>query len=153
MFNFEHTKLTQTQSEALAQLLTQFKQRYETSKFDVGKIKVELNLPLKATEIFRKQRATRIPLLLQDRVPHLANSLTHFDIIAPVNTDFLTEGNGFINTVIILKKEKSVKIVLDAGQLNTMIDETNCSWPIEPFEIILTRIKGPIFSLAEMNSR
>ena len=42
MFNFEHTKLTQTQIEGLAQLLTRFKQCYATSKFDVGNVKVEL---------------------------------------------------------------------------------------------------------------
>ena len=33
-----------------------------------------------------------------------------------------------------------------------MIDETECSWPIEPIQVILTRIKGPIFSIADMNS-
>ena len=61
MFSFEHTKLTQTQIEKLAQL-TQFHKCYATSKFDVGKIMVELNLALRATAIFKKQRATRIPL-------------------------------------------------------------------------------------------
>ena len=60
MFKFEHTKLTQTKFEKLEQLLTQFKQCCETSKFVVGKIKVELNLPLIATAIFKKQRATPI---------------------------------------------------------------------------------------------
>ena len=33
-----------------------------------------------------------------------------------------------------------------------MIDETKCSWPIEPIRIILTRKKGPIFSIADMNN-
>ena len=46
MFIFEHTKLTQTVFEILAHLLTQFKKCYATSKFDVEKIEVELNLPL-----------------------------------------------------------------------------------------------------------
>ena len=152
MFNFEHTKLTQTQFEQLAQLLTEFKKYYATAKFDVGKVKVELNLPLKARAIFKKQRATRIPLQLQDRVQHLLDILTHIDIIAPVNTDSLTTGNTFINPVIILKKGESLKIFLDARQLNIMIDEKNHSWPIEPIQIILTRVKGPIFSIADMNS-
>ena len=151
MFNFEHTKLTQAQFEKLAQLLTQFKKCYATSKFDVGKIKVEQNLPLKATAIFKKQRATRIPLQLQDRLQHLLDILLHFDIISPVNTDSLTTGNTIINPVI-LKKEESLKIVLDARQLNAMIDETICSWPIAPIQVILTRIKGPIFSIADMNN-
>ena len=33
-----------------------------------------------------------------------------------------------------------------------MLDETKRSWPIEPIQIFLTRIKGPIFSIADMNS-
>ena len=69
-----------------------------------------------------------------------------------MNIDSLTTGNTFINTVIILKKGESLKIVPDARQLNTMIDGTKCSWPIEPIQIILTRIKGTIFSIADMNS-
>ena len=66
LFNFEHTKLKQTQFENIAQFLTHFQKCYATSKFDVGMIKVELNLPLKATAIFKKQRATRIPIQLQE---------------------------------------------------------------------------------------
>ena len=114
--------------------------------------KVEPNLPLKATAVFKKQRATRIPLQLQDKVLHLFDVLTHFDIISPVNADSLTTGNIFINPVITHKKGESLKIVLDARQLNTMIDETKSSWPIEPIQIILTRIKGTIFPTADMNS-
>ena len=144
MSDFEHTKLTQAQFEQLAQLLTPFKQCYVPSKFDAGKIKVELNLPLKDTAVFKKQRAIRIPLQLQDRVQHLLDTLTHFDIIAPVNT-FPHHGNTFTNPVIILINGESLKIVLDACQLNTMIDETKRNWPIEPIQIKLTPIKGPIF--------
>ena len=55
MFKFEHTKLTQTQFEKLAHLLKQFQKCYANSKFIVGKVKVELNLPLKATAIFKKK--------------------------------------------------------------------------------------------------
>ena len=124
MFNFEHTKLTQVQFENLAELLIQFKQSHATSKFDVGKVKVDFNLPLKATAVFKKQRATRIPPQLQDKVQHLLDILTHFDIISPVNKDSLITGNTFINPVIILKKGESLKIVLDARQLNTIINET-----------------------------
>ena len=97
MFNFEHKKLTETQFQELAKLLTRFKQCYATSKFVVGKIKLELNLPLKARAIFIKQGATRIPLQLQDRVQHILDILTYFGIIAPVKTDSLTTGSTFIN--------------------------------------------------------
>ena len=40
--------------------------------------------------------------------------------MAPVNTDSLTTGNTSINPVIILTKGESLKIVLDARQLNTL---------------------------------
>ena len=33
-----------------------------------------------------------------------------------------------------------------------MIHKTKCSWPIEPIQINLTRTKGPIFSIADINS-
>ena len=33
-----------------------------------------------------------------------------------------------------------------------MIDETKSSWPIEPIQLIFTRIKGRLFSIADMNS-
>ena len=119
---------------------------------DVGKIKEELNLPLKATAVFKKQRATRIPLELQDKVQHLLAILTQFDITSPVNTDSLKTGSTFINPKIILKKGESFKIVLYARQLNTMIDETKSIWPIEPIQILLTCIKGPFFSIADMSN-
>ena len=109
-FNFDHTKLTQTQFEQLAHFFRKFRHCYATSKFDVGKTKVELKQPLKETAVFKKQRATRMPLQLQERVQHLLDIITHFDIIAPVNTDSLTAGNTFINPVIILKKEIRFKL-------------------------------------------
>ena len=57
MVNFEHMKLTRTRT---------FQKFYPFSKFNVGKTKVEINLPLKATATFKKRRTTRIPLQLQD---------------------------------------------------------------------------------------
>ena len=32
-----------------------------------------------------------------------------------------------------------------------MIDETKKSWPIEPIKNVLTRIKGQVFTIADMN--
>ena len=89
---------------------------------------------------------------MEDSVQHLLDNLTRFDNIAPVNKDTLTTGNAFNNPVVILKKGELLKIVSDAGQLNTMIEENKCSWPIGPIQKILTRIKGPIFSIADMDS-
>ena len=62
------------------------------------------------------------------------------------------KGNTFINPVIILAKGESLKIVLDARYLNSLIDESKCNWPIEPIQVILTKINGKYFTTADMNS-
>ena len=69
-----------------------------------------------------------------------------------MNTDSHTTGNTFISPLIILKKGESLKIVHESRHLYTMIEETKFSWPIEPIQIILTRIKRRVFSTADMNS-
>ena len=75
-----------------------------------------------------------------------------YDISAPVNKEQLSTGNTFTNPVIILRKGESLKIVLDARNLNSLIDESNCNWPIEPVDVALTRINGTIFTTADLNS-
>ena len=53
---------------------------------------------------------------------------------------------------MILAKGKSLKIVLDAGYLNSLFNESKCNWPIEPSRVILTKINGKYFTTADMNS-
>ena len=57
-----------------------------------------------------------------------------------------------MNTVIILAKGESLKIVLDAGYLHSLIDESKCNWPIEPIQATPTKINGKTFTSADINS-
>ena len=68
MFNFQHSQITQKEFEQLADLLLKYPKNYATSKFDVGKIDSPLNLPLKLDAVFKKQRASKVPIHLQDKV-------------------------------------------------------------------------------------
>ena len=43
-------------------------------------------------------------------------------------------------------------MVLDARYLNSLIDESKCNWPIEPIQVILTKINGKCSTTADMNS-
>ena len=95
MFNFEHIKLNQKQFDQLAKLLLHYKPCYASSKFDAGKIKVELNLPLKATAVFKKQRATCIAKQLQEL--DLLEILTHFDMIAPTDSPPIRFSNNRVH--------------------------------------------------------
>ena len=152
MFDFQHSQLTQEQFDRIVEIILKYKNVYATTKFDVGKTKVKLNLPMKKDAIFKKQRVSKVPNHLRDQIQKLLDVLRKYDIISPVNKEQLPTGNTFTNPVIILRKGESLKTVLDARHLNSMIDESKCNWPIEPVDVALSRINGTIFTTADLNS-
>ena len=152
MFNFEHSQITQMEFDKLAKQLLNYSTVYATSKFDVGRTSSSLHIPLKPDAVFKKQRASKVPIHLHDKVKRLLDILEQYKIISPVNKQEQPKGNTFINPVIILAKGESLKIVLDARYLNSLIDESKCNWPIEPIQVILTKINGKYFTTADMNS-
>ena len=62
-----------------------------TSKFDVGKISSSLHLPLKPDAVFKKQRASKVPIHLHDKVNRLLDILEQYNIISPVNEEETTK--------------------------------------------------------------
>ena len=82
----------------------------------------------------------------------LLDILEQYKIISPVNKEEQPKGNTFINPVIILAKGESLKIVLEARYLNSLIEESKCNWPIEPIQVNLTNINGKYFTTADFNS-
>ena len=54
-FDFQHSHLTQEEFEKIVTIILEYKQVYATTKFDVGKTKVKLNLPMKKDAIFKKK--------------------------------------------------------------------------------------------------
>ena len=152
MFNFQHSQITQNEFDKLAKLLLKYPTVYATLKFDVGKISSPLHLALKPDASFKKQKASKVPTHLHDKVNRLLDILEQYEIISPVNKEKQLKGNTFINPGIILAKGESLKIVLDARYLNSLIDESKCNWHIEPIQVILTKINGKYFTTAVMNS-
>ena len=152
MFDFQPSHLTQEEFEKVVTIILHYKQVYATTKFDVGKAKVKLNLPMKTDAIFKKQRISKVPIHFRERIQKLLDVLKKYEIIAPVNKEQQSTGNTFTNPVIILRKGESLNIVLDARYLNSLIDESKCNWPIEPVDVALTRINGSLFTTADLNS-
>ena len=152
MFDFQHSYLTQEEFEKVVSIILEYKQVYATTKIDVGRTKVKLNLPMKKDAIFKKQRISKVPIHLRERIQKILDVFKKYDIITPVNKEQLSTGNTFTNPVTILRKGESLKIVLDARYLNSMIDESKCNWPIELVDVALTRINGTIFTTVDLNS-
>ena len=67
MFNFQHSQLTQNEFEQSADLLVKYPKVHATSKFDVGKINSPLHLSLKPDAVFKKQRASKVPIIKKKR--------------------------------------------------------------------------------------
>ena len=121
-------------------------------KLTLKKINSPLHLALKPDAVFKKQRASKVPIHLRDKVNRLLDNLEQYEIISPVNKEEQPKVNTFVNRVIILAKGESLKIVLATRYLNSLIDESKCNWPIEPIQVTLTKINGKYFTTADMNS-
>ena len=107
---------------------------------------------MKLDAVFKKQRASKVPIHLHGKVNTLLDILEQYEIVSPVNKEEQPKGNTFINLVIILAKGESLKIVLDARYLNSLIDESKRNWPIEPIQVNLEKITVKYFTTADMNS-
>ena len=62
MFKFQHSQITQNEFDKLAEQLFTYSSVYATSKLDVGKVSSSLHLPLKPDAVFKKQRASKLPI-------------------------------------------------------------------------------------------
>ena len=68
--------------------------------------------------------------------------LEQYEIISPVNKEEQPKGNTFMNHVIILAKDESLKVVLDTRYPDSLIGDSKFYWPIAPIQVILTKINA-----------
>ena len=61
-------------------------------------------------------------------------------------------GPLFTNLIIILPKGDAVNLVIDARYLNSITDLSNYSWPLEPVQMLLTRLDGVCYSTSDLAS-
>ena len=84
MFDFQHSHLTQEEFEKVVTIILRYKQVYATTKIDVGKTKVKLNLPMKKDAIFKKQRISKVPIHLRERIQKLLDILKNTTSLHPL---------------------------------------------------------------------
>ena len=85
MFNFQHSQITQSEFEKLASLLLRYPTNCATSNFVVGKVNSPLLLPLKRDAVFKKQKASKVPIHLHDKANRLLDILEQYETISPVS--------------------------------------------------------------------
>ena len=109
MFSFQHSQTTQEEFEEWTNLILKYSKVSARSKFDLGKIHSTIHLQLKPDADFKKQRASKVPIILKDKVKRLPVILAQYKIISPVNWEQQPKGNTGINPVNKLAKGESLK--------------------------------------------
>ena len=61
-------------------------------------------------------------------------------------------GSLFTNPIITLPKGETVKLVIDVRYLNSKTDLSNYSWPLEPVQMLLTRLDGKYYTRSDLAS-
>ena len=149
-FYFQYSDMTDEEMTLPIDMLLDSRDVYSQHKFDVGKTRQKFHVTLKPKAELKRQRPSNVPLHLKEKLEKLLTQLKDADIIREMGDDDET-GSLFVNPIILMPKNDYVKLVIDARYLNSKIDLTNHSWPLEPVQMIMTRVTGKIFSVSDLS--
>ena len=134
----------------LIDMLIGSKDVYSPQKSDVGKTRQKFHVTLKPNIELKRQRASKVPLHMIEKLEKLLRQRKDADIIREMGDDD-EMGSLFVNPMILMPNNDYVKPVKDSRYLNSVTDLTNYSWPLEPVQMIITRVNGKFFSVGDMS--
>ena len=149
-FDFQYSDITDYEMPLLIDMLIDSKDVYSLHKFDVGKTRQKFHVTLKPNVELKRQRASKLPLHLKDKLEKLLTQLKDADIIREMGDDD-EMGSLFVSPIILMPKNDYVKLFNDARYLNSVTDLTNYSWPLEPVQMIMKRVNGKFFSVSDLS--
>ena len=123
---------------------------YSQHKFDVGKTRQNFHVTTKPNVELKRLRSSKVPLHLKEKLEKLLTQLKDADKTRETGDDD-EMGSLFVNPIILMPKNDYVKLVIDAQYFNSVTDLSNCSWPLEPVQMIMTRVNGKIFSVSDLS--
>ena len=150
-FDFSESDITDSELQHLLRVLIENNDVFCKFTYDVGKITQEFHVKLKKDAELRKQRPSKVPLHYRDRLEILLNELQRAGIIREMGSD-VEMCSLFTNPIIIIAKGDTVKLVIDARYLNSITDLSNYSWPLEPLQMLLTRLDGVYYTTSDLAS-
>ena len=119
---------------------------YSQHKFDAGKFRLKFHVTLKPKVEPKLKRPSKIPVHLKEKLEKLLTQLTDVDIVREIGDDEKM-GSFFVSPIILMPKNDYVKLVIDARHLNSVTDLANYSGPLEPEQMIMTKVNGKFFSV------
>ena len=149
-FGFQYSDITDEEMTLLIDMLLDYWDIYSRHKFDVGKTRQKFHVTLKPKAELKRQRPSKVPLHLKEKLEKLLTQLKDANIIQEMGGDY-EMGSLFVNPIILMPKNDYVELVIDARYLNSVTDLTNYSWPLEPVQMIMTRVNGKIFCVSALS--
>ncbi len=149
-FDFQYSDLNDTELIELMKILIEDSDVYSKHKYDIGKIKQKFHITLKPNTELRKQRVSKVSLHYKEKLDSLLEQLIKANIIREMGDDDEL-GSSFANPIILMPKNDYIKLVIDARYLNSVTDLTTYSWPLEPIQILITRINGVYFTVSDLS--
>ena len=149
-FDFQYSDIIDNEMPLLIDMLIDTKDVYSLQNFDVGKTRQKFHVTLKPNVELKRQRANKVPLHLKDKFEKLLTQLKDADFIREMGDDD-EMGSLFVNPIILMPKNDYIKLVIDVRYLNSVIDLTNYSWPLEPVQMIMTRVNGKFCSVSDLS--
>ena len=148
--DFQFSDFTDEEMTFLIDMLIDSKDVFSQHKFDVGKTSQKLHVTLKPNVELKSQRPTKVPPHLKEKLEKLLTQLKDADLIREMGDDD-EMGSLFLNPINLMAKSDYVKLVVDARFLNSLTDRTNYSWPVEPVQMMVTRVNGKFFSVSDLS--
>ena len=123
---------------------------HSQNNFVVGKTRLKFHVTLKPNVERKRQRPSKVSSHLEELLEELLTQLKDADIIRQMGDDDELR-SLFVNPIILIPKNDQVKLVIDPRYLNSLTDLTNYSWPLEPVQMIMTRVNGKVFSVSDLS--
>ena len=113
---------------------------YSQHKFDVSRTHQKFLVTLKPNVELKRQRPSKVPLHLKEKLEKLLTQLKDADVIREMGEDD-DMGSFFVNPIILMPKNDYMKLVIDARYQNNGLEakifksETNTTLTMDSGEI------------------
>ena len=149
-FDFQYSDITAKEMILLIDTLVDARDVYSQHKFDVGKSRQKFHVTLEPNVELKQQKPSKVRVHLKKKLEKLLTHLIDADIIRKKG-EIDEIGSLFVNRIILMSENDYVKLVFDVRYLNSVTDVTIYSWPLEPVQMIMTRVNGKVFSVSDLS--
>ena len=115
-----------------------------------AKFRQDFKVTVKTKVEVKRQRPNKVPLHLKDKLQKLLTQLKDAEKKLEMEKDD-EMGLFFVNPIILKPNSDYVRLVIDAGHVNSVTDLNNFSWCLEPVQMMMIRVNPILFSVSDLS--